>query len=224
MKEKSRFGLAWIVSFLAHALILILVFPNAGGAKGEGMRIMEVGLVEMPAVAQRAAPAARPAPAVKTQPAETRRREPVPEKAGQDASHPREAASRQTAPVPVPPPAGPSAGGSPGQGSGEGFGTGEGLVLSRPVSFPKSAQNEGVEGIVRLAVFLPPAGSVRAKIVESSGDQRLDTYSLRVVTEAWRYKAPPTGVRIAVTLIYRQGQVEVLFERSEPWAGEGFER
>ena len=113
---------------------------------------------------------------------------------------------------------------NPGQGSGEGFGTGEGLVLSRPVSFPKSAQNEGVEGRVRLAVFLPPAGGVRAKIVESSGDPRLDTYSLRVVTEAWRYAKPPTGVRIAVTLIYRQGQVEVLFERSEPSTGEGFDR
>ncbi len=230
MKEKTRRGLAWTVSLLAHALLLVLVPPNGGGTAGDGLRIMEVGLVEMPGAVPRTAPALFPAPAVAVKPVEPRRRESVPDKAGQDKPQPRETGTKQTAPVPAPPPAGPSgtagpaAGVSTGQGSGEGFGTGEGLVLSRPVSFPKSAQNEGVEGRVRLAVFLPPTGGVRAKIVESSGDQRLDTYSLRVVTEAWRYAAPPTGVRIAVTLIYRQGQVEVLFERSEPWTGEGFER
>lgn len=230
MKENTRRGLAWSVSLLTHALLLLLVFPNGGGSRGEDQRIMEVGLVEMPGVAPRIAPVARPAPSIKVKPLEKVRRESVPDREGQDKPQPRETAAKQTVSVPASPPkgpsgtAGPAAGVSPGQGSGEGFGTGEGLVLSRPVNFPKNAQNEGVEGSIRLAVFLTPTGSVRAKILESSGDQRLDAYSLRVVTEAWRYAATSAGVRIAVTLNYRKGRVEVVFERGEPWNGEGFER
>ena len=36
MKEKTRGGLAWAVSFLAHALLLFLVLPNGGGIAGDG--------------------------------------------------------------------------------------------------------------------------------------------------------------------------------------------
>ena len=45
---------------LAHALLLVLVLPDGGASAGDGLRIMEVGLVEMPGAVPRNAPAIGP--------------------------------------------------------------------------------------------------------------------------------------------------------------------
>ncbi len=48
MSKKCRLGLAWTISLLAHTLLLIVAVPEGGGKAGDGMRLVEIGLVELP--------------------------------------------------------------------------------------------------------------------------------------------------------------------------------
>lgn len=232
MKDNARRGLAWLGSLVAHALLLFLAVPGGWEAGGQDLRLVEVGLLELPGPQAAepspvlAAPAGRraeQAPSGRSRngesagPGATERDngEAKPQKSGEEAGE----AGRESAPAPAGSRTG--AEGQPGAAGDPGWGTGEGFVLSRPVSYPKNAQNDGVEGAVRLAIRLPAAGSPQAVLLESSGDRRLDDYSLQVVTKVWRYEPPGEGVLLTVRLVFQDDRVEVVFERAEPWAGEG---
>lgn len=106
---------------------------------------------------------------------------------------------------------------SQGGNKGQGLGSGEGFVLSRPVTYPKNAQNEGSEGEVLAEVRLTPDGEIQVALISSSGDQRLDSYSLRALKEAWQYARPAFPVKIRIALIFRSGEVKVVFQGSEQW-------
>jgi len=128
----------------------------------------------------------------------------------------------------VPPVPSDSSPGSPGSGAGNngasqggnkglGLGSGEGFVLSQPVTYPKNAQNEGSEGEVLTEVRLTPEGEIQVVLLSASGDQRLDSYSLRALKEAWQYTRPAFPVKIKIALIFRSGEVKVVFQGSEQW-------
>lgn len=232
MKDNARRGLAWLGSLAAHALLLFLAVPGGWEAGGQDLRLVEVGLLELPGPQAAepspvlAAPAGRraeQAPSGRSRDGETAgpgaaerdNGEAKPQKSGEEAG----AAGSE----PAPSPAGSRTGAEkqPGAAGDPGWGTGEGFVLRRPVNYPKDPLNEGVEGAVRLAIRLPAAGGAQAELLESSGDRRLDDYSLQVVTKAWEYAPPGEGVLLTVRLVFRDYDVEVVFERAEPWAGEG---
>lgn len=97
-----------------------------------------------------------------------------------------------------------------GEGSGSGTGGGEGdggtgaagsgftsrvadrrepeVLRKGTLEYPASAVTDGVEGTVRLRVFVGEAGDVlEAEVIESSGDRRLDVAAAEFVRR-WRYR------------------------------------
>ncbi|MEW5865420.1 MAG: TonB family protein [Bacillota bacterium] len=118
-------------------------------------------------------------------------------------------------------PAGPSGPGTsepakpvvPPKPRGEEFGTGQSLVLSGvPPVYPKNPLNEGVEGVVGLAVTVDSAGNVsEALIVSGSGDSRLDEQAMRAVLRGWRFQAIGWPYRLSVRIAFRKKSVEVTF-------------
>lgn len=227
---------SWGLSVLVHILLFLLVFPGGGQSAGNG-GLFEVGLVEMPGEVTKALsglvtaaqaavvepPAPKPEP--EPEPVDTLEGEPVlpaPEKAEpEETQQPSTPAAVEPAHGQAVTPGGEQGtagqGTGSGTGKGPGYGSGASFVLSGPVMYPKGAQNEGVEGRVKLAVYLKPGAKAKSEILESSGDKRLDSYSLRAVTEAWKYTRPPEPLRIVVTLTFKDGKVDVDFEGSEPW-------
>lgn len=121
-----------------------------------------------------------------------------------------------------------------GIGSGEGTGVGEGPDTSEgagagsgfssrvadrrepavtwkgSLEYPGSAVEDGVEGMVRLQVLVNEAGEVaEAEVIESSGDQRLDSAAIEFVA-GWRYRpAVQDGTPRAV---YTYARVEFLLK------------
>ncbi|MEW6229548.1 MAG: TonB family protein [Bacillota bacterium] len=96
---------------------------------------------------------------------------------------------------------------------GEEFGTGQALVLSGvPPVYPKNPLNEGVEGVVGLAITVDSAGNVsEALIVSGSGDLRLDEQAMRAVLRGWRFQAIGWPYRLSVRIAFRKKSVEVTF-------------
>lgn len=96
---------------------------------------------------------------------------------------------------------------------GEEFGTGQSLVLSGvPPVYPKNPLNEGVEGVVGLAITVDSAGNVsEALIVSGSGDLRLDEQAMRAVLRGWRFQAIGWPYRLSVRIAFRKKSVEVTF-------------
>lgn len=235
MRLKNRSIPAWLLSILLHALLFLVAFPPGGGSAAEGMEIVGVDVLALNGTAEQAAPAGPVVQEPKAPLADGSEKRPV-----QDASRtPKEpavpATAQPRAKEPVPQhPGGPAAGrtGRPdadsgkqdgagtGGGRGVSYGSGDGYVLERPVYYPKNAQNEGAAGRVQLAIILDTSGSVRAEMLQSSGDDRLDSYSLRAVAEAWKYRAPETRLRIRVSIIFENSSVKVIFEGAEPFAEE----
>lgn len=215
MRDEARKATAWLASTLAHLVLLALVYSGNPADSGEGLRLMELDLVEMPG-SVRAPSAARAQPSIAKTPLATRHSG-ASAGAGKAAARP----VGDAGPVSPPQPAGAQSGaGGSLPVADPGWGSGEGLIISRPVSFPKNVQNEGIEGTVSLAIYLTAEGNPRVEMLKSSGDQRLDRYSQRVVTEAWRYAAPSSGVRLLVSLVFQDGLVEVVIDRATPWNGE----
>lgn len=228
--DKRRVWLAWSCSVLGHALLFAITVPVGARPVEQGLRLMEISLVDVATRSQNHGKPAgvEPAPPVETRPRAAALPDPArvkPQKPSpaQEPPAPKPAKSTAAVDVPAERPAASTDSGRAGTNGGGGedkrestsFGTGEGLVVSRAVQYPKNAQNEGVEGRVRLVILLSPDGGPRAEITLGSGDARLDNYSLRAVTEVWRYTVPPKPVRISVSLVFRQGRVEVVFEGSE---------
>lgn len=236
MRPAKRSVWSWTFSVLVHILLFFLVFPGGGQSAGNG-GLFEIGLVEMPGEVTKelaslitpaqATPEEPPAPQPEPEP------EPVDTLEGENILPAPEEIKPEEAPAPSTPAAAAPAHGQTatpageentagqgtgsGAGRGPGYGSGASFVLSGPIQYPKSAQNEGVEGRVRLAVYLKPGAKAKAEILEGSGDKRLDSYSLRAVTEAWKYTRAPEPLRILVTLSFEDGKVNVDFEGSEPW-------
>ncbi|NLG83946.1 MAG: TonB family protein [Firmicutes bacterium] len=232
VEDKARTRLAWALSVLLHALFFLLVFPGRSPAGIPGIRVLEVGLVELKEEATGSSPAASsPAVVSVSPPSPTEVALPGPRSLPRETVAParEEKTSAQVAPTggtPVPsvvPGQSESSPGTAGEPSGPrfDFGSGEGLVITHPLSYPKSAQNEGVEGAVRLAVLLSPTGRPQAELIASSGDGRLDSYALRAVTEVWRYERPPVSVRLEIELIFTRGEVRVDFLGTTPQVEEG---
>ncbi|MGQ9778285.1 MAG: energy transducer TonB [Bacillota bacterium] len=225
MEDKARARLAWALSVLLHAFFFLLVFPGRSPAGEPGVRVLEIGLVELKEEVAGSPPSASVSSPPLSEVALPGPRPGRQEAAafGQEKKAPAEAAKPQEAPSSTSPgrsEASPGSSGEPG-GPKFDFGTGEGLVLSHPLSYPKSAQNEGVEGTVRLTVLLSPTGRPQAELVASSGDRRLDSYALRAVAEAWRYDRPPVPVRLEIELVFAHGEVQPHFLGSTPLPEEG---
>ncbi len=226
VEERANAVPAWLISVIVHVLLFVLAFPGGGQSAGTGT-LLEVGIVEMTgkdlanlvqdqiaAAPEEAPPQAEPVEALEGEPLL-----PIPE--GPSREETEAQAKTEAAASPPASQDNQSLGSGNGSGRGSGFGSGAGFVLSSPLYYPKNAQNEGIEGRVRLAVFLWPTGEVKAEITESSGDRRLDHYSLRAVTEAWRYQPTQEPLRIMVALTYGNGRIDVDFEGSMPWNEEG---
>ncbi len=239
VEQRTHAVRAWLISVIAHVLLFVLVFPGGGQSAGTGT-LLEVGIVAMtgqdPANLTRNQLAATAALASEdekeppqSEPEETLEGEPLPPipegpstKSENAEKTPATEAQARTEDI-VNPSGGngtPTLGSGSGTGRGPGYGSGAGFVLNGPLYYPKNVQNEGVEGRVRLAVILWPTGQVKAEITESSGDQRLDNYSLRAVTEAWRYLPTQEPLRIMMSLTFKNGKVDIDFEGSTPWSGE----
>ncbi len=232
MTKRAVFG--WLISILAHAVLFLIAFPT-GGAGGNPAEVIAVSLVEIPAGTEtgRAEPDSRPAgppAAVRPKPATDPQVKPASKSAPFKPAVPpapidRPADIQANQPGPSAPPALPAPSMAPpaeqppqprtGAGAGSGLGSGEEFVVSSPVSYPKSAENEGVEGRVGLAVYLTPGGKPHAVLVAGSGDARLDRYALRAVAEAWSYQPSPVPVRIRISLVFRKGRVEIEYEGCE---------
>lgn len=247
MTIRARTSLAWTASILFHALLFFLVLAGGGGASA-GPELYEVGFAEMPgrSAAEMVPPRGEPEGAAvkpETQPEQDRpeistvkAKEPKtpaekqPSRVGPASSSPSRGVPNgssaqppadspgKSAAVPV---TGGGPGGSQGQGRAAGPGSGDGFVLSRPVYYPKNVQNEGKEGTVRVIVTLSQDGVPSAELAASSGDDRLDRYALRAVTEAWQYAHPGEPVRIFIRIVFGDGKVEVVFEKSEYLSGGG---
>jgi len=228
-----------MISVIVHVLLFVLVFPGGGQWSGAGT-LLEVDLAEMTgedpanltqnrlvAAAMLASEDEKESP--QAEPEETPKGEPLPPMTeslsteGKNAEKTQEAEAQARTEGTVNPSGSketPTLGSGSGTGRGPGYGSGASFVLSGPLYYPKNVQNESIEGRVRLAVFLWSTGQVKAEIIESSGDQRLDNYSLRVVTEAWRYRPTQEPLRIMMSLTFRDGRVDIDFEGSTPWDGE----
>jgi len=242
MKTGWRKGISWAISLILHVALLLLVsVPGGGLSAGSGLEVIEVGFVELgPATsdgrAQQAAAAAQfiIEDPVQEQPELPQQNEQPPQKEStpvKQAQLPQISETVKALPkdnTPGSSGSDDSAAGNNGtsqgvQGSNKGqeLGSGEGFVLSRPVTYPKNAQNEGSEGEVLAEVRLTPEGEIQVVLLSTSGDQRLDSYSLRALKEAWQYTRPAFPVKIRVALIFRSGEVRVVFQGSERWEGSG---
>lgn len=221
---------AWGISGALHILLLVLTFPPGSSVDGRGIRQYEVGWVEIYETGGKpdAAPVERKSEGVGA----NLRPEPLsrPGPGKKQAANPDKPAGPQENASEPPKKENPAkeSGISDKKGSNESrsggsisLGSGEQFVIARPVYYPKNAQNEGITGKVKVALILSTDGSVRASILESSGDDRLDRYSIRAVTEAWKYARPTTSVRILVSLVFLGDRAEVIFEGTEAWDGEG---
>lgn len=230
MTRVSNQLVAWGISAALHILLLMLVFPPGGSFDGRGIRQYEVGWVEIfetrgkpdVAPAERksggAADNSQPVHALRTGPGE--KQTPIPDK----PAGPQDKASeppKKEIPAKDPGISNKQASEKGRSGGSISLGSGEQFVIARPVYYPKNAQNEGVTGKVKVALILSADGSVQATVLESSGDDRLDRYSIRAVTEAWKYARPATSVRILVSLVFSGDRAEVIFEGTEAWDGEG---
>ncbi|MGE5588133.1 MAG: TonB family protein [Clostridia bacterium] len=113
-------------------------------------------------------------------------------------------------------PAGPEAAAAPAappKPRGEQFGTGRALVLSGvPPVYPKNAQNEGVEGVVMLAVTVDAVGTATSVVVkDGSGDPRLDEAAMRTISRGWRFQAIGWPYELSVRVTFRESSVELVF-------------
>lgn len=229
MRLKKSTALPWAVSTFLHGMLLLIALPPAGGGAAGGMEILGVDVLNMSQAAARATPSesadaahTKETPAVpnRERPEKAIAKETQPSVALPPAPPAPEAPNPKPSATPAAGPAGAGKGDGAGTGTGDGqgvsYGAGDGYVLERPVYYPKNAQNEGVGGRVQLAIFLGSSGTVKAEVLQSSGDERLDRYALRAVAEAWKYRSTQTPLRIRVSLVFSNGNVQVVFEGAEP--------
>lgn len=86
------------------------------------------------------------------------------------------------------------------------LGAGRGMVASSPMTYHKDLEHEGVEGHVRMEIFLAADGRLLTEpvILQSSGDRRLDEHCLKTVTSYWRFAPAPAPYKITVEVIFSQ--------------------
>jgi len=89
------------------------------------------------------------------------------------------------------------------------LGDGRGMLASYLVTYHKDLLHEGIEGNVRLNVFVAEDGSFlrEPEIIVSSGHTRLDEHCLLSVKMNWRFRPAPKPYRVVV---------EVSFLKTDP--------
>jgi TonB family protein len=81
-----------------------------------------------------------------------------------------------------------------------------------PPVYPKNAQNEGVEGVVALAVKVDSVGvATSVVVIQGSGDPRLDEAAMRAISRLWRFQAIGWPYELSVRVTFRESSVEVAF-------------
>lgn len=89
-------------------------------------------------------------------------------------------------------------------GDGSGLVSRRGLVVSNRPTYPKDAENVGIEGDVSLRIMVLPDGSLEEpRILQSSGDKRLDQAAINFVKQEWAFKPNPEPYYIDVVFVFK---------------------
>jgi protein TonB len=83
--------------------------------------------------------------------------------------------------------------------------------------YPKNAMNEGVEGEVKVRVFVDVGGGLeKADLLETSGDFRLDKVTVSSLERGWKFKPETEKYYIDLVFSFRiKTGISILFVNSE---------
>ncbi|HHU51423.1 MAG TPA: TonB family protein [Firmicutes bacterium] len=135
---------------------------------------------------RQAPPAEQKEPAVSPQEAV----KPEPEAASAEVE---EEASAKPAPPPLPP-----------------LGNGRGMLMVNHTSYPKDLLNKGIEGVVRIRIFINEEGTLakEPELIMSSGHIKLDEHCLLTIKRLWKFKPAPKPYQLSVELSFTNDEVE----------------
>ena len=108
-----------------------------------------------------------------------------------------EARVEETPAAPAPPPLPP-------------LGNGHGMLIVNRTFYPKDLLNQGIEGVVRIEVFINEEGTLLKdpEIILSSGLSKLDEHCLLTIKRIWKFKPAPKPYRLCVELSFTNDEVE----------------
>lgn len=231
LSERRNYRIAVAGSILFHGILLFcLSYGSLSGVNGTDLEIHSASLV---AIAQESSPrpVARTR-AVKPQAAANRRIETAPEPVRakpapkpEPPKPPKPATPKPTAepnPESAPSPkkmptvqedqseVGGSTSSNVSSESSRSLGDGSGLVGRRGVirsnnpTYPKAAENVGIEGNVTLRITVLPDGSHGGiEVLDSSGDDRLNRAAINFVQREWTFKPNPERYTIDVVFSFK---------------------
>lgn len=181
VSERRNYQVAVLFSIILHLSLMLIVFPVQLLSIPTGVEEIAVGIYEFtPAEPQAITIAPEPEVAIEIEKPISKPVPSRPKPVVQTNQQPNTGGLNQN-PSPIEStPKGPV---SLGDGMGMVLGFGE-----KP-SYPKSAENEGVEGEVLVRVFIQKDGTLEgAEIIKSSGDSRLDNAAISSLKRNWTFK------------------------------------
>lgn len=90
------------------------------------------------------------------------------------------------------------------------LGNGRGMLVVNHTSYPKDLLNKGIEGVVRIEIFVNEEGTLakEPEIIMSSGHLKLDEHCLLTIKRLWKFKPAPKPYRLSVELSFTNDEVE----------------
>ncbi len=181
VSERRNYQVAVLFSIILHLSLVLIVFPMQLLSVPPGVEEVAVGIYEFTGSEPELVTTA-PETEVAIEPVKPRPK-PIssqPKPAVQNGQQPKNGQPNQNVkPVENLPKASTS------------LGDGSGMVIGfgQPPGYPKNAENEGVEGEALVRVFVKKDGAFEfAKLINSSGDSRLDNAAVNSVKREWVFK------------------------------------
>ncbi|HEY8345091.1 MAG TPA: TonB family protein [Bacillota bacterium] len=90
------------------------------------------------------------------------------------------------------------------------LGNGRGMLVANYTSYPKDLLNKGIEGVVRIRIFINEEGALakEPELIMSSGHRKLDEHCLLTIKRLWKFKPAPKPYRLSVELSFTNDEVE----------------
>lgn len=181
LSERRNYRVAILVSIIFHLSLMLIAFPMGLLSLPSGVEEVAVGLYEFtgPEEELQAAPSEQEV-IVKTEKSKPKPSSSPAKSIVQTGPEPKNGPSNQIS--------------KPGEDLPKtpiNLGDGSGMIIGfgQPPTYPKNAENEGVEGTVLVRVFINKDGILEnTEIKKKSGDLRLDNAAVNSLKREWIFK------------------------------------
>jgi TonB family protein len=181
VSERRNYQVAVLFSIIFHLSLILIVFPMQLLSIPDGVEEVAVGFYEfIPSEPQVITTALEPEVPIESEKPPLSKPTPRPKPVTPTNLQSKSGESNQNPKLIESPPKGPVS-----------LGDGVGMVLGfgRKPSYPKNAENEGVEGEVLVRVLITKDGEIESiELIEQSGDSRLDNAAFNSLKREWTFK------------------------------------